>query len=94
VTGESSEPVGSPAHRWWWRVAAITAVGLLVRTAHVLLVARDLPLGAHATRYLLVGGSLREGLGFLDPETLFSTGEAVPTATFPPLYPAFLTAVQ
>lgn len=60
----------------------------------MLLVARDIELGADATWYLLVGGSIREGLGFVDPEVLFTTGDSVATANFPPLYPAFLAAVQ
>lgn len=66
----------------------------MLRVAYVLFVARDIELGADATWYLLVGGSIREGLGFVDPETLFSTGDSVATANFPPLYPAFLAAVQ
>jgi hypothetical protein len=91
---EPAAPESTDPSRWWWRVAAVTVVALVVRVAYVLLVARDLDLGADATWYLLVGGSIREGLGFVDPETLFSSGEAVATANFPPLYPAFLAAVQ
>ncbi len=65
-----------------------------MRVAYVLLVARNLELGADATWYLLVGGSIRDGVGFVDPETLFTTGAAIPTANFPPLYPGFLAVVQ
>ncbi|MGI9579461.1 MAG: ArnT family glycosyltransferase [Microthrixaceae bacterium] len=98
-TAADDSVVGRPTlagqrNGWWTRVGAIAALGLFVRVAYVLLVARDIELGADATWYLLVGGSIREGLGFVDPETLFTTGDTVATANFPPLYPAFLAAVQ
>jgi hypothetical protein len=92
--GRGNGSRGLTLRRWWALVAAIGAAGILLRVAYVLLVARDIELGADATWYLLVAGSIREGLGFVDPETLFTTGETVATANFPPLYPAFLAAVQ
>ncbi len=76
------------------RVGIVAALGAAARAVYVLVVARDLELGADATWYLLVGGAIREGHGFVDPETLFTTGETVATANFPPLYPAVLALLQ
>lgn len=65
------------------RVGIVAALGAAARAVYVLVVARDLELGA-----------IREGHGFVDPETLFTTGETVATANFPPLYPAVLALLQ
>ncbi|MCB0959514.1 MAG: glycosyltransferase family 39 protein [Acidimicrobiales bacterium] len=75
-------------NRWWAALAAVVAVGLGVRLAHVLVVLADVPPGLDAVWYSLQGGSLREGTGYVVPTTLF-TGELVPTAGFPPAYPVY-----
>src|SRR3954449_6256873 len=51
------------------------------------------PLGLDATAYYLLAGPLARGHGYSDPVVAFS-GNYVPTANFPPLYPLFLSAVQ
>lgn len=75
-------------------LGGIALGGMLLRALYVLVVARHLPLGADATWYLLQSGSVFDGTGYVDPELLFSSGEAVPTANFPPLYPLYLVAVR
>ena len=81
-------------HRWWLILGAVALGGAALRVLYVLAVARHLPLGADATWYLLQAGSIFDGTGYVDPELLFSSGQAVPTANFPPLYPAYLAAVR
>jgi 4-amino-4-deoxy-L-arabinose transferase-like glycosyltransferase len=81
-------------HRWWLILGAVALVGAALRVLYVLAVARHLPLGADATWYLLQSGSIFDGTGYVDPELLFGTGRAVPTANFPPLFPALLVAVR
>ena len=93
-----SESVAPPAvlsrRTWWFALAAIAAVGLVARILYTALLGSDLELGSDATWYALQATIIRSGHGYLDPETFFQTGRAVPSASFPPLWPALLSAVD
>ncbi len=73
--------------RWRLALAAIVAVGTTVRALHVTVVLRDVEPGLDAVWYTLQAGAIREGKGYVVPASLF-TDELVPTAGFPPAYPA------
>lgn len=70
----------------------IAVAALVIRVIYVLRVARHEPLGLDATWYTLVSGTIAHGDGFVAPGPFYSTGRAVATAGFPPLYPTFLAA--
>lgn len=90
---ETEHAARFPDRRWMLRVGAIVALGLVVRAAYVIVVLDDVPSGLDALWYQLQGGSIREGYGYTAPRSLFS-GEPVPTAAFPPLYPLYQAAWQ
>jgi hypothetical protein len=75
----------------WW-VLAVALAGLVIRVVYVLAVSRRTELGLDSTWYLLEGGLLKGGYGYIDPGTLFSTGRSVATAAWTPLYPVTLAA--
>lgn len=87
--GQGEHEEGS--RRWGAWVLAVVALGVVVRAAYVLVVLDDVPAGADAIWYQLQGGAIREGYGYVVPRTLF-TGELLPTAAFPPLYPGYQAA--
>ena len=90
ATAAAGAPTTVRFGRW---LAAIVAVGVVVRVVYVLVVVRHTPLGADAIWYGLQGAFIRDGRGYIDPATFFD-GRSVPTATFPPLYPSFLAVVS
>ncbi|CAN5704062.1 hypothetical protein BH10ACT1_BH10ACT1_23240 [soil metagenome] len=79
--------------RWPLLLATVVALGLVVRTGYVLLVVRHTAPGLDAVWYQLQGSSIRQGTGYVVPNGLF-TGRTVPTAGFPPVYPAYQAAWQ
>jgi 4-amino-4-deoxy-L-arabinose transferase-like glycosyltransferase len=74
-------------------LASAAIGGLVARLCYVALVANDTGLGQDALWYTLVSGPLSQGKGYLAPGPYFSAGEAIATAGYPPLYPAFLALV-
>lgn len=69
-------------------MAAVVALGLVVRVGYVLVVLADVEPGLDAIWYQLQGGSIRNGTGYVVPRSLF-TGDLLPTAAFPPAYPGY-----
>ena len=61
-----------------------------MRVAYVLTVGRRIPLAGDAATYQLLANNLAEGLGYIRPYEYFR-GEVIPTAEFPPLFPALLS---
>ena len=86
-TGRSTTPAWS-GRSWVAAVVGVVAVGAVLRVLHVLVVLEDVPAGLDSVTYQLLGGSIRNGTGYVSPTSLF-TGEYVPTAAFPPGYPAY-----
>lgn len=66
----------------------MVAAGVVLRIAYVLLVLDGVDPGLDADWYVLQGGSIRAGTGYVVPTSLFQA-EQVPTAGFPPVYPAY-----
>lgn len=66
---------------------------MAVRVGYVLMVLEPVPPGLDAIWYQLQGGSIRNGTGFVVPRSLFQP-EQVPTAGFPPVYPAYQAVWQ
>ena len=89
-------PSTTPAwagRRWVVGVVGIVAVGVVLRVLYVLLVLDDVPAGLDSIAYHLLGGSIRNGTGYVVPTSVF-TGENTPTAGFPPGYPAYQAVWQ
>jgi 4-amino-4-deoxy-L-arabinose transferase-like glycosyltransferase len=61
---------------------------------YVLLLSSDLEPGPDGTWYSLQATIIGSGHGYLDPETFFEAHRDVPTASFPPLWPALLAALD
>lgn len=83
----TTAPPAAPTGRWRLALAAIVAVGVAVRVFHVVVILGDAPPGLDAAWYALQGVAIREGKGYVAPSSLF-TDQLVPTAGFPPAYPA------
>lgn len=81
-------PPSPPTRRWWGILALVAAAGVAVRALYVQLVMVDTPSGQDSIWYQLQGGAIRDGVGYVTPTSWFS-GELVPTAAFPPAYPAY-----
>jgi len=86
--------VDDGGRRWWIWIALVAVAATVIRVAYVLGVSRHLDLGADATWYYLQRGTIHDGTGYVDPSTFYSSGKAVATGNFPPVYPAFLAAVR
>ena len=72
----------------------VVAVGLLARIAYVFVIGRHVHLGFDAIWYELQGSNLAHGKGYIDPGNYFGSGRHVPTANFPPLWPALLAVAD
>jgi 4-amino-4-deoxy-L-arabinose transferase-like glycosyltransferase len=75
-------------------LALIVVVGLGARVAYVLVLGPDLDDGFDAIWYQLQAGTISTGLGYLDPAAFYGRFEGVPTAQFPPLWPAVLALAR
>lgn len=82
------------ARRWWWSVGGAAVVGVAIRFVYVLTTRRGAPLFGDAETYHLLGQVLSGGEGYVRPRELMALGEVVPTAEFPPLWPALLAMVD
>lgn len=76
--------------RFWLAVGVITVGALAVRLVFTLTVAADLPLRSDPRSYHFLGLNLADGLGFVRPPQDAPGAPLVPTAQFPPLFPALL----
>jgi len=75
-------------------LALIVGAGLVARVAYVLVIGADLVDGFDAIWYQLQAGTISTGLGYLDPDAFYQRLVGVPTANFPPLWPALLAAAN
>ena len=73
---------------WWLGLVGVVAAGVLVRAAYVFVVLDGVAPGLDAIWYSLQGGSIKDGTGFVAPTSLFQE-RTIPTAGFPPVYPAY-----
>lgn len=93
-SGGEAQPAG-----WWtgrrWLVALllVAATGLLVRVVYVLVVLDPVAPGFDAVWYALQAGSIEAGGGYVQPSSAIA-GDPVPTASFPPAYPAYQAVWQ
>jgi hypothetical protein len=81
-------------HRWWWSVGGAAVVGVAIRFVYVLTARRVSPQGGDAETFYRLGQGLSAGNGYVRPLELGLLGESVPTAEFPPLWPALLAVVD
>jgi 4-amino-4-deoxy-L-arabinose transferase-like glycosyltransferase len=73
-------------------LAVAVLVAVLVRFGYVLLVVRNRALGLDAQSYRLLALGIRDGLGYVGPPD--GHGIRAATATFPPVFPAYLAAAS
>ena len=71
-------------------IALAAAAGLAIRITYVLTVGQRVPLMGDAATYRLLALHLADGAGYVRPYELIR-GDVVPTAEFPPLFPALLS---
>jgi hypothetical protein len=95
--GGPSAPRVDPrrATAWYWTaLAAMAAIGGALRLWYVRAVNPSvLPLG-DAWSYLVLGQDLATGHGYVSPGPMLSLGLEVPTAEFPPLFPAVVALLH
>ncbi|MEM9514557.1 MAG: glycosyltransferase family 39 protein [Actinomycetota bacterium] len=79
---------------WSWTTAAV-GVGVIARLAYIFTAARGrIELFGDAETYHLLGRHLAGGAGYVRPREYAELGVSVPTAEFPPLYPAVLAVAD
>jgi 4-amino-4-deoxy-L-arabinose transferase-like glycosyltransferase len=71
-------------------LGAIALLAAIIRIAYTLVVSADLPTIGDAETYHLLANNLADGEGYIRPHDL----EPVPTAEFPPLFPAVLSILS
>ncbi len=71
-------------------IAGTVVLGIALRATYAILIGRHLKFGFDSIWYLLMGGQLASGYGYVDPTALITTGRGLPTANFPPLYPGLI----
>ncbi|QXC59287.1 glycosyltransferase family 39 protein [Aquihabitans sp. G128] len=86
-------PAEAPDRRWLVQLGLLVALGVALRAAYVLLVVAHTKPGLDAVWYTLQGGAIGDGKGYVVPTSLFAE-RTVPTAGFPPVYPAYQAAWQ
>jgi 4-amino-4-deoxy-L-arabinose transferase-like glycosyltransferase len=85
---------GKASRRFGVRLGAIAGGAALIRVVYVLTAVRgDEPVG-DARTYVLLARGLAHGEGYVRPRDLITTGAHVPTAEFPPLWPAVLSVPE
>lgn len=72
-------------------LALIGLVGLAVRVIYIVVVADDIPTVGDARTYHLLAANLADGAGYIRPLDYLKLGRAIPSAEFPPLFPALLS---
>jgi 4-amino-4-deoxy-L-arabinose transferase-like glycosyltransferase len=72
------------------RLLLLVAVGLGIRLAYVLAVARTIRVGGDAFAFHVLGNLLADGHGYIRPYDYVFSGRALKTAEHPPLYPLYL----
>ncbi|NND75579.1 MAG: hypothetical protein HKN44_11295 [Ilumatobacter sp.] len=83
------------AHRFRIATLAAALTGVAVRIFYVLTAVRDrIELGGDARTYHLLGKALADGRGYIRATEFFADGNVVPTAEFPPAYPALLAVLD
>jgi 4-amino-4-deoxy-L-arabinose transferase-like glycosyltransferase len=79
----------------FWRILGLIALGGVgVRVAYTLTIGRRLHFGSDSLWYQLTGSGIWGGYGYVDPSALIAHGQRVPTANFPPAYPALIALVH
>ena len=71
-------------------LGAIAAVGVALRIFHIRRVHTGVVEFGDAETYRLLGELLADGEGYIRPREFLFTGERIPTAEFPPLWPMLL----
>lgn len=94
VAGTSKDGARSPSRRFGLGLAAITAVGLVVRVGNVALRPTKDPLGGDAFYYYFQARQLAAGTGFVNPFIMFKYGILSPGADHPPGFTVFLAILQ
>jgi Dolichyl-phosphate-mannose-protein mannosyltransferase len=74
-------------------LAAIAAIGLVIRTVYVVAVARHQALIGDSETYELLARTVSDAQGYVRPREL-AAGTIIPTAEFPPAYPLILSALN
>ena len=72
------------------RLAMIVVVGLGIRLAYALAVARTIRVGGDAYAFHVLGNLLAAGHGYIRPYDYVFSGKSLATAEHPPLYPIYL----
>ena len=87
--GSAPRPARS---RFALSLGLIAAAGLAVRLVYVLVLSPDLRGTGDSDYFYVLGGLIADGHGFSDSLIYQRTGELVPTALHPPLFPLLLAA--
>jgi hypothetical protein len=72
----------------------IAAVGLAVRVSYIEVVMPKVVLGVDAIWYRAQAAMIESGVGYVNINELLAHGRVVPTAHFPPVWPAILAVVS
>lgn len=79
---------------FWIAIAMSTALAIILRVLYLRFVGEPIPRICDASSYYQLGTNLAEGKGYVNWYKLKHGGQSLPTANFPPLYPALLALLH
>jgi 4-amino-4-deoxy-L-arabinose transferase-like glycosyltransferase len=89
VQGLFADPgAESVTRRFWFLLAVVALFGLVVRIAYI--AASRQAVQGDGTYYHAIAGVLADGKGFVQPNAYLSSGQSIPWAPHPPLWPLLL----
>ena len=72
-------------------LGGLALVALVARLVYALAIAPDLPARGDTLLYHFLANGIADGDGYARPFSELMTGAPVPTASYPPLYPLYLS---
>jgi 4-amino-4-deoxy-L-arabinose transferase-like glycosyltransferase len=77
--------------RFWMWLGAIALLGLAASLVYGLAIAPGLPARGDTLLYHYLANGIADGKGYIRPFSELQYGEALPTASYPPLFPLYLS---
>lgn len=87
-------PDEAGARSFWIAIALLTLLGVALRLLYLRQFGQPLPTFSDAHGYYQMGRNLAEGHGFVAWFAQTSRGVSIPSAAYPPLYPALLALLR
>jgi len=94
VSTDTSARVESGSRCFWISIALLTVFAVALRVLYLNYFGERLPAMCDATAYRHMGRLLARGHGYVSWTALLFQGQSIPSASYPPLYPALLALIR